>query len=238
MATTGTVEVAVFDVLGTMVDQPGGLRNAIREVLTPADEATVDRLLADWEEYVAHEEGRVARGERPYANSAVLDREAVERLAGRAGLTDPDAVELLATANQRLAPWEDSLSGLAALARLFPVVGLTNAGRATLLRLNAHSGLRWHQALSAEDARAFKPADAVYQLAIDTADCPPDRMVMIAAHAWDLRGAQGLGMRTAYVHRPGGDAPTDADTFDWRVGGLEELAAVLAPFAPVRESST
>ncbi|MEU8566173.1 haloacid dehalogenase type II [Streptomyces cyaneofuscatus] len=225
------IEVAVFDVLGTMVDQPGGLRTAIREAFPAADEAAADRLLADWEEHVAHEQRRIANGERPYANSTVLDSEAVERVAGDTGLTDPDALRRLATASQRLAPWEDSVTGLAALARLFPVIGLTNAARADLLRLNAHTGLRWHQALSAEDARAFKPLKAVYQLAVDTAACPPERTVMIAAHAWDLRGAQALGMRTAYVHRPGGDPPKDTDTFDWRADSLEELAAELAPFA-------
>jgi hypothetical protein len=28
---------------------------------------------------------------------------------------------------------------------------------------------------------------------------PPERLLMVAAHAWDLSGAQGLGPRTAYV---------------------------------------
>ena len=30
------------------------------------------------------------------------------------------------------------------------------------------------------------------------------RLLMVAAHAWDLRGAQAVGMRTAYVERPVG----------------------------------
>lgn len=101
---------------------------------------------------------------------------------------------------------------LTRLARRFPVLGLSNASRATLLRLNAYAGLRWHQALSAEDARAHKPAPEVYQLAIDAAGCPPERVLKVAAHAWDLRGAQTVGMRTAYVQRPVGDPPKRTDT--------------------------
>ena len=35
---------------------------------------------------------------------------------------------------------------------------------------------------------------------------PPARCAMVAAHMWDLRAAQKLGMKTIYVPRPGEDA--------------------------------
>lgn len=107
------------------------------------------------------------------------------------------------------------------------MLGLSNASRTALLRLNAHAGLRWHQALSAEAVLAYKPAPEVYQLAIDTAGCPPERVLMVAAHAWDLRAAQARGMRTAYVQRPGGDPPAGSDDFDRRFDGLDELVTAL-----------
>jgi 2-haloacid dehalogenase len=50
---------------------------------------------------------------------------------------------------------------------------------------------------------------------------------MVAAHAWDLRGARAAGMRTAYVHRPGGDPPTDSDDFDGRFDELGQLVSAL-----------
>ncbi|MFE5603541.1 haloacid dehalogenase type II [Streptomyces coelicoflavus] len=227
MAEVHAVEVVVCDVLGTMVDEPGGLRAALRATVPGAAKASVDRWLTVWQEHVEHEIRRVNAGERPYADSAVLDREAAERVAEHAGLTDADAVARLATAGRRLEPWDDSVSGLARLAGRFPVVGLSNASRATLLRLNEHAGLRWHQALSAEDARAYKPSPEVYRLALTAAGCPPERVLMVAAHAWDLRGARAVGMRTAYVGRPVGDPPRPTDAFDWAVDGLDELAAAL-----------
>ena len=148
-------------------------------------------------------------------------------MADRAGLADPEAVAELATAGQRLPPWDDSVAGLERLAQHFPLVGLSNASRVALLRLNAHAGLRWHQALSGEAALAYKPAPEVYRLAIDAAGCAPERVLMVAAHAWDLRGAQAIGMRTAYVHRPVGDPPTTSDAFDGRFNGLDELVTAL-----------
>lgn len=221
------IEVVVFDVLGTMVDEPGGLRAAIRDAVPAADDAAVGRLLTVWQRHVAHEQHRIGKGSRAYANSEAIDREAAHRVAGRAGLTDSAAIERLAGASRRLEPWSDSLAGLTRLARRFPVLGLSNAGCATLLRLHAYAGLRWHQALSAEEARAYKPAPEVYRLAVDAAGCPPGRVLMVAAHAWDLRGAQAVGMRTAYVRRPGGDPPKSSDTFDRRSDSLDELAAAL-----------
>ncbi|MFD9500178.1 haloacid dehalogenase type II [Streptomyces sp. NPDC060035] len=221
------IEVVVFDVLGTMVDEPGGLRAAMCNAVPAYDEVAVDQLVTLWREHVEHEQQHIGGRGRAYANSEVIDREAAERVAGQAGLTDPAAIELLATASQRLKPWDDAPAGLARLAQRFPVLGLTHASRSTLLRLNAYAGLRWHQALSAEDAKAYKPAPEVYQLALDAAGCPPDRVLMVAAHAWDLRGAQAMGMRTAYVQRPGGDPPQQTDSFDWQSDSLDELAAVL-----------
>ncbi|MFF1693632.1 haloacid dehalogenase type II [Streptomyces sp. NPDC058257] len=225
------IEAVVFDVLGTMVDEPGGLRAAIRDAVSVSDgvpdDASVDDLLTVWQEHVAFEQQRIEEGSRAYANTEVIDREAAHRVADRIGLTDPAVVERLATAGHRLSPWDDSLAALTRLAGRFPVLALSHASRAALLRLNANAGLRWHQVLSAENARAFKPAPEVYGLALDAAGCRAERVLMVAAHAWDLRGAQAVGMRTAHVHRPGGDPPRSSDTFDWRTNGLDELATVL-----------
>jgi 2-haloacid dehalogenase len=227
MAEIGDIEVIVFDVLGTLVDEPGGLRAAIGEAVPASDDASVDELLTAWQQHVEVEQQRIAQGQRRYANSEIIDAEAAQRVADRAGLADPATVARLATAGQRLPPWGDSVAGVERLARRFPVLGLSNASRTALLRLSAYAGLRWHQASSAEAVSAYKPAPEVYQLAIDTAACPPARALMVAAHAWDLRGAQAMGMLTAYVQRPAGDPPTGSDAFDWRFNGLDELVTAL-----------
>ncbi|BDM69601.1 haloacid dehalogenase [Streptomyces nigrescens] len=221
------IEAVVFDVLGTLVDEPAGLRAEIRDAVPASDDETIDELLTVWQEHVEREQQRIGQGHRAYANSEIIDGEAAQRVVDRAGLTDPATLARLATAGQRLPAWSDSVAGLDRLTPHFPVLGLSNASRAALLRLNAHAGLRWHQALSAESVTAYKPAPEVYQLALDTAGCPPSRVLMVAAHAWDLRGAQARGMRTAYVQRPVGDPPTHSDAFDWHFNGLDELVTTL-----------
>jgi 2-haloacid dehalogenase len=219
------LDLVVFDVLGTLVDEPGGLRAAIRDIAPPG--AEIDDLADAWLDHVADQQRKMLDGRRPYATSDMVDREAAELVAARCGATDPTAVDRLATAGRRLDPWPDSVGSLDRLAHHLPIVGLSNASRAALTRLSAHAGLRWHGLLSAEDARSYKPAPEVYRLAVDLAGGAPDRVLMVAAHAWDLRGAQAVGLRTAYVRRPVGDPPLATDSFDHHADGLADLVTAL-----------
>lgn len=226
------IDALVFDVLGTLVDEPAGLRAGIRRLDPSLDEAGTERLLLLWQRHIEREQRRVLDGNRPYLVSDALDREAAALVAEAAGAADPAAVAALAGSARRLPPWPDTVAGLARLAERFPLLGLSNASRTALLGLNAHAGLRWHQALSAEDARAYKPDPEVYRLAVTVSGLPPERLLMVAAHAWDLRGAQRIGLRTAYVARPVGDPPTASDRFDLYAESLADLADQLAgPFA-------
>ncbi|MFJ4914120.1 haloacid dehalogenase type II [Streptomyces sp. NPDC088726] len=218
------IDAIVFDVLGTLVDEPAGIRAGIRRLDPSLDDAGAERLLSLWQRHTDREQRRVLDGSRPYLPSDALDREAARLVAGAAGVDDPAAVEALALSGTRLPPWPDSLAGLA---ERYPLIGLSNASRTALLGLNAHAGLRWHQALSAEEARTYKPDPEVYRLAVTVSGRAPERLLMVAAHAWDLRGAQALGLRTAYVARPVGDPPAGSDRFDLYAEGLAGLAEQL-----------
>ncbi|WP_310717002.1 haloacid dehalogenase type II [Streptomyces lydicus] len=218
------IDAVVFDVLGTLVDEPAGIRAGMRALAPSLDAPGIERLLSLWQQHIEGEQRRVLDGARPYLASDALDREAARLVADAAGVDDPAAVGAMALSGRRLPPWPDTVAGLARLAERFPLIGLSNASRTALLGLNAHAGLRWLQALSAEDARTYKPDPAVYRLAVTVSGRPPERLLMVAAHAWDLRAAQGLGLRTAYVSRPVGDPPTSADRFDLYADDLADLA--------------
>ncbi|WP_405875834.1 MULTISPECIES: haloacid dehalogenase type II [unclassified Streptomyces] len=218
------IDALVFDVLGTLVDEPAGIRAGIRALAPSLDEPGTEELLAQWQQHIEREQRRILDGDRPYLPSDVLDLEAARVVADAAGVDDPAAIEALALSARRLPPWPDTVAGLARLSERFPLIGLSNASRTALLGLNAHAGLRWHQAVSAEDARTYKPEPAVYQLAVAVSGRPPERLLMVAAHAWDLRGAQRLGLRTAYVARPVGDPPGSSDRFDLYADDLADLA--------------
>jgi 2-haloacid dehalogenase len=221
------IDVIVFDILGTMVDEPGGIRRGLRALLPDVDDARTSELLEVWRRHVDEQQREVLAGRRPYASSTVIDLESATRVAADADISDADAVRSLAASAQRLEPWPDAVPALDRIAARFPVIGLSNASHSALTRISAHAGLRWHQVLSAEDAHSYKPHPDVYRLAITNAGCSPDRLLMVAAHAWDLRGAQAVGMSTAYVERPVGDPPSATDSFDLHAKSLDDLAISL-----------
>jgi 2-haloacid dehalogenase len=227
------IDAVVLDVLGTLVDEPAGIRAGIRDLAPSLADPAVDELLQLWQRHVDGEQRRIVDGSRPYTASDALDREAAQLVADAAGIGDHAAVAALALSGRRLPAWPDTVLGLARLAERFPLIGLSNASRTALLGLNAHAGLRWHQALSAEDARTYKPAPAVYELAVAASGAPPERLLMVAAHAWDLRGAQALGLRTAYVARPVGDPPAPSDRFDLHADDLAGLVDRIS--GPIRD---
>lgn len=220
--------VLVFDVLGTLVDQAGNLAAEVREAGLGGGAARA--VVETWLERVADRERAVVEGRREFAPSGVLDREVLAGLAAE-GRLPTSAVDRLATAAERLRPWPDSVTGVESLARDFTVLGLSNADHRTLEALRSDAGLAWHGAVSAHDVGTYKPAREVYAAAVDaaavTAGASSAAPVMVAAHAWDLRAAAAVGMRTAYVPRPQGDAPRADDTFDLHAVDLADLRSRL-----------
>ena len=57
------------------------------------------------------------------------------------------------------------------------------------------------RSLSSEVIRAWKPARAVYLWAAGVCDVPPERVALIAAHAWDVHGAVQAGLTGAWFPR-------------------------------------
>ncbi len=55
--------------------------------------------------------------------------------------------------------------------------------------------------LSSEVIRAWKPSREVYLWAAGVCDVTPDRMALVAAHGWDVLGAQRAGLTGAWFPR-------------------------------------
>lgn len=214
----------VFDVLGTLVDQAGSMRRQVRAA-TGWNATDSDKLVTKWLDEVAMREREIIAGDAPFSPSHDLDAAVLAHLVAE-GTLPAELSAPLANASRHLEPWPDSVEGLARLAEDMTVVGLSNASHRVLIDVIEGSGMSWHRTLSAEDARTYKPAPEIYQLALAAAPAGT-KPYLVAAHAWDLRAAASVGMRTAYVPRPGGDAPTDDDAFDVYADDLAHLHALL-----------
>ena len=230
-ATEGTARpTVVFDVLGTLVDQTGSMERRVTAVAGIDGDAAAE-VTRRWLEHVAEQERTIVEGRRTFVPSHELDGEALSLLV-REDLLPPDAAARLTDASEWLQPWPDTVAGLDLLAADVTVLGVSNASRRVLAGISTRAGLRWHQVLSSEDARTYKPDQAIYELAIDSAPTGSGTPFMVAAHVWDLRAAAKAGMRTAYVPRPDVDPPGPDDTFDLRATDLLDLHAQLLDLDP------
>jgi 2-haloacid dehalogenase len=201
-----SIKAITFDVQGTCVDfyQPilraGAAIN--REKGLAIDWAA---LSADWRELYRASMDAVIAGKRDWIRVDRIYREALDALLETRGLSnrfsavDRDELNAVWT---RLDPWPDTLEGLTRLRRHFLTATLSNAGMSSVIALVKNANLPFDAILTAELAKSYKPAPAVYQLAVDYLGYRPEQILMVACHKYDLKAARAFGMRTAFVARP------------------------------------
>ena len=231
VAAVPVVRALLFDVFGTVVDWRSSL---IADLEGWGRARGID---ADWTALVdawrqaykpAMDEVRT-HPERPFAMLDTLHRRSLERLVaeqGIAGLTDAD-LHHLTMGWHRLHPWPDSVPGLTRLKARYVIGPLSNGNVALLTNMAKHGGLPWDLVLSAELFAHYKPDPEVYLGAARLLGLPPQEVMMVAAHNYDLAAAQRGGLRTAFVARPTEYGPGQTSdlvpTADWDVIGADFL---------------
>jgi 2-haloacid dehalogenase len=83
------------------------------------------------------------------------------------------------------------------------MVTLTNGSAQNTAALLRRAGIDddIEQVLSVDDVRRWKPAAEIYRHAANSTQVPPDRVALVAAHAWDTHGAHQAGLATGWVAR-------------------------------------
>lgn len=89
---------------------------------------------------------------------------------------------------------------------------LANGTTRLQLDLCNSSGLCFDMLFSSELLGLYKPAPGIYQKALELTKLRPEETAMVAAHAYDLRGAKEVGMKTIYVKRWTDDVGEDMST--------------------------
>jgi 2-haloacid dehalogenase len=200
------VKALVFDVFGTVVDwrtsliadfTAWGERRGVRGDWTA--------LVDGWRAVYAASMDEVRKHpERGFVILDGLHRRSLERLVEQlsiSGLNDAD-LHYLTMGWHRLHPWPDSVAGLARLKTKYIIGPLSNGNVALLAEMAKFAGLPWDLILSAELFEHYKPDPETYLGAARLLCLPPAQVMMVAAHNHDLRAAQKLGLKTAFVARP------------------------------------
>jgi len=223
------VRALTFDVFGTLLDWRPTIASALRESgLSPHPEELAD----DWRARALAATREVNQKQRPWRTFDGLHEVTLGELLDERGLAlESEGRAALVRAWHQLAPWPGVPAGLESLRRRRVVAALSNGNLALLVDLVRHADLRFDCLLSAELARVYKPAAEVYRTGVRLLGLEPGEVMMVAAHPFDLGGARGAGLRTAFIDRPleyGPGSPRREDPeADVSVKDLDELAARL-----------
>ncbi|NUW41956.1 haloacid dehalogenase type II [Nonomuraea rhodomycinica] len=231
------IRVVACDIFGTTVDWRTGVADQVARIAADHGLSLDGGAFADaWRDRYLPSLRRVNRGERDWAPLDTLHRESLDELLderGAGSAFDDAARRRLVHAWHRLPAWADAVAGLARLRRRFVVTTLSNGGFALLTTLVKAAGLPFDCIVSAELARAYKPAPRAYLTAAELLDVEPGQVLLVAAHRWDIDGARDAGLATAFLERPlekgpGRTADRAADVAaDLSVTGFDHLAGVL-----------
>jgi 2-haloalkanoic acid dehalogenase type II len=192
------VEWVTFDCYGTLIDWERGITDALLPFLP---EGTDRGALAEW--YIAMEAEFEAQGYHLY--SEVLDR------VGRNVLRSLDAAipdERRSPLPSSLADWRPFPEVPAALRALVEqgryLAILSNVDRDLLELSIGRIGIRPDLAITAEDARSYKPAPGHWRHFLARSGASIDRTVHVGASQYhDMRPAAALGFRTVFIDRHG-----------------------------------
>jgi 2-haloacid dehalogenase len=196
------VQALLFDTYGTVVDWRGGVLAALRAL------GRARGLALDWEAFVANWSprpimDRVNRGELPWMTMEQIHRQALDATLARHGIATLGERERedLVRVRWQLAPWPDAIARLTRLRGRYVIAPLSNASFIGMVRLAKSAGLPWDCVLTAENARCYKPRPEAYRTAVSLLGLSPGQVMLVAAHNYDLRAAQGEALRTAFVPR-------------------------------------
>jgi 2-haloacid dehalogenase len=227
MSDVSAVKALVFDVFGTVVDW----RTSLIDDFTAWGEkrgikADWTALVDGWRAVYAASMDEVRKHpERGYVILDVLHRSSLERLVEQLairGLNEAD-LHYLTMGWHRLHAWPDSVSGLGRLKTKYVIGPLSNGNVALLTGMAKFAGLPWDLILSAELFEHYKPDPETYLGAARLLGLPPAQVMMVAAHNHDLKAAQKLGLKTAFVARPTEYGPLQK--YDFKATGEWDIVA-------------
>lgn len=221
-------KVIIFDVNETLLDLES-MRKSVGAAIGGRED-----LLPLWFSTMLHYSLVVsATGE--YDSFGNIGAAALQMVAEINGIdiTEKEARTAIVTPLRSLPAHPEVEEGLVALKEKgYKLVTLTNSslkGVQTQLK-NANLSQYFDANLSIESVGVFKPHLSTYEWAIKELGVNKNEALMVAAHGWDIAGADKAGLQTAFVRRTGKVLFPLAAIPDYSVKGIGDLAMQLAVF--------
>lgn len=188
-----------FDCYGTLIDWESGLFGALRPILAHHG-ATLDdvRLLELYADLEAHAE------EKEFRSYREVLRRVVRGFGQRLGFTPTEEEERsLPESLQNWKPWPDTVAALEKLGTRYQLAIISNVDDDLFAPTARRLQVKFEHVITAQQARCYKPALAIFQLALERIGASPEHVLHVGQSIYhDVIPAQSLGMATVWVNRP------------------------------------
>lgn len=229
------IKAVFFDFMGTCLDWHSSVVESTPPSI-PRDEAS--RLALEWRRlYFIENAGRVRQNLAPEDIDVTLARvfeAALDQFPVYRSFFDSSAKRRMVEAFHSQAAWPEVQEAIRSIKEDLGLEVFVHANGTTRLQLDLtrSSGLNFNMLFSSELLGVYKPSPAAYNKALQLVKLKPEQVVLVAAHAYDLRGAQKCGIKTIYVHRWTDDIDEDVEKLKTDFGAILEdmrlLPAILA----------
>lgn len=229
-------KAVLFDFVGTCLDW----HSTIVEALPPTiDSATRSQLALQWrKQYFAENEKRVEK-KLPVEDVDVTYRKALDITLQRypsvqdSLTSSPEAKDKACCAWHHLKAWPEVHSAHEALRTQLGCELFVHANGSVRFQLDLtrSAGLHFDLLFSSELLGHYKPDAEAYLKALRLLQLQPEDCVLVAAHAYDLRGAKAVGLKTVYIKRWTDDIDEDDEVvqaeFDAHLPDMSDLATTI-----------
>ncbi|OOF96638.1 hypothetical protein ASPCADRAFT_506273 [Aspergillus carbonarius ITEM 5010] len=204
----------IFDLMGTCTNWHPTIQTALSTSpsLTHLPTETLAQLASSWRTGFFNEIHRRFHAGLGTESIDVTHRRVLDSLLDEVGFgagVKEEERERLVSAWHFQGAWDDTIEAITRLKERFMVIVLANGTTRLQLDLIQSSGIPFHALFSSQLLGLTKPDPAIYRKALELLQVEPDEAVMVAAHAYDLRAAKGVGMRTVYIYRDTEDLDED-----------------------------
>ncbi|KIL86933.1 haloacid type ii [Fusarium avenaceum] len=228
------IKAVFFDFMGTCLDWHSSVVQALPSAIP---EAEASKFALEWRrQYFISNSERLAQKLEPEdiddtllrVLDSILDQSPIYK-----SHFDAQAKKRLISAWHSQPAWPEVKEAIDTIRNDLGLEVFVHANGTTRLQLDLtrFSGLNFNMLFSSQLLGTYKPDPEAYNKALRLIKLRPEEVVLVAAHAYDLRGAQNVGIKTIYIHRWTDDVDEDMDQVRGEFGafleGMEELPATI-----------
>lgn len=229
------IKAVFFDFMGTCLDWHTSVVNSLPSSISQEERS---RLALEWRRrYFIENSQRHQQGLSPEDIDITLARvleTVVPDFPSTSASMSPDVKNKIIQAWHSQPAWPEVGKAIRSLREDLGLEVFVHANGTTRLQLDLtrSSGLDFNMLFSSQLLGVYKPSPVAYQKALELVKLKPEEVVLVAAHAYDLRGAQSVGLKTVYIHRWTDDIDEDMDKvrteFDAFLDDMETLSVVIS----------